>query len=70
MTACGHARHVGTCPHCQRTQLARWRAQLQEATERLDVSPSPIRHRSAGSGAERRADALNLGIRLGTGCSS
>jgi len=26
--ACGHSRHVGTCPECQRAQLARWRAQL------------------------------------------
>jgi len=25
---CGHKLHVGTCPHCQRAQLARWRAQL------------------------------------------
>jgi len=27
-TACGHSRHVGTCPECQRAQLARWREQL------------------------------------------
>ena len=38
MTACAHIRHVGTCPACQRAQLARWRVQLQEATERADVS--------------------------------
>lgn len=25
---CGHTRHVGTCPTCQRVQLARWREQL------------------------------------------
>jgi hypothetical protein len=25
--ACGHSRHVGTCPHCQQAQLARWAAQ-------------------------------------------
>jgi hypothetical protein len=25
--ACGHVRHVGTCPCCQRAQLARWHAQ-------------------------------------------
>jgi hypothetical protein len=25
---CGHDRHVGTCPACQRAQLARWRSQL------------------------------------------
>jgi hypothetical protein len=29
--ACGHRDHVGTCPQCQRAQLARWRAQLNEA---------------------------------------
>jgi hypothetical protein len=29
---CGHKRHVGTCPHCQRAQLARWRSQLIECT--------------------------------------
>jgi hypothetical protein len=28
---CGHARHVGTCPTCQRVQLARWRRQLAHA---------------------------------------
>jgi hypothetical protein len=28
---CGHARHVGTCAACQRTQLARWHAQLTQA---------------------------------------
>ncbi len=38
MTACGHIRHVGTCPECQRAQLARWRGQLVEATETLRVS--------------------------------
>ncbi|HZU39779.1 MAG TPA: hypothetical protein VE992_01935 [Solirubrobacteraceae bacterium] len=31
---CGHTRHVGTCPCCQRAQLARWRAQ-REAAEAL-----------------------------------
>jgi hypothetical protein len=25
---CGHERHVGWCPDCQRAQLARWRSQL------------------------------------------
>jgi len=29
---CGHARHVGTCPSCQRAQLARWNAQLVSVT--------------------------------------
>jgi hypothetical protein len=38
MTACGHTRHVGTCPDCQRAQLARWRGQLAEATEGVGVS--------------------------------
>jgi hypothetical protein len=28
---CGHTRHVGTCPTCQRVQLARWRRQLAHA---------------------------------------
>jgi hypothetical protein len=27
---CGHDRHVGTCPGCQRVQLARWQAQLAD----------------------------------------
>ena len=30
--ACGHLRHVGACPSCQRAQLARWDAQLAEAS--------------------------------------
>jgi hypothetical protein len=25
---CGHDRHVGPCPACQRAQLARWNSQL------------------------------------------
>jgi hypothetical protein len=29
--SCGHSGHVGTCPRCQQTQLARWEAQLSEA---------------------------------------
>ena len=28
---CGHQRHVGTCPVCQRMQLAKWQAQLAQA---------------------------------------
>ena len=28
--ACGHATHVGTCPACQRAQLAKWQAQLAQ----------------------------------------
>jgi hypothetical protein len=30
--SCGHIRHVGTCPSCQRAQLARWDAQLAGAS--------------------------------------
>jgi hypothetical protein len=30
-TQCGHERHVGTCPACQRAQLARWSSQLAAA---------------------------------------
>jgi hypothetical protein len=29
---CGHHRHVGTCPACQRAQLARWSSQLVAAS--------------------------------------
>jgi hypothetical protein len=29
---CGHARHVGTCPCCQRVQLAKWDTQLAQAS--------------------------------------
>jgi hypothetical protein len=28
---CGHVRHVGTCPDCQRAQLSRWSTQLAQA---------------------------------------
>jgi hypothetical protein len=30
--ACGHRTHVGTCAACQRRQMAKWAAQLQQAT--------------------------------------
>jgi hypothetical protein len=30
---CGHSHHIGTCTHCQRAQLARWRRQLIEVSE-------------------------------------
>jgi hypothetical protein len=30
--SCGHVSHVGACPSCQRAQLARWDAQLAEAS--------------------------------------
>lgn len=26
--SCGHDRHIGACPACQRAQLARWSSQL------------------------------------------
>jgi hypothetical protein len=29
---CGHTDHHGTCPGCQRAQLAKWAAQLAQAT--------------------------------------
>lgn len=38
MIPCGHTHHVGTCPECQRVQLARWRFQLQEASRPAHVS--------------------------------
>ena len=31
--SCNHTRHVGTCPSCQRAQLARWREQLARDDE-------------------------------------
>jgi len=54
MTRCGHTRRVGTCPECQRAQLARWRAQLLEASNGAQVSgpqarSSHIETRSARS---------------------
>lgn len=30
---CGHMHHIGTCAHCQRAQLARWRRQLIEVSD-------------------------------------
>ena len=36
---CGHARHVGTCPECQRAQLSRWSVQLAQA--------QPVRYSAA-----------------------
>jgi hypothetical protein len=29
---CDHRGHVGTCAACQRRQIAKWSAQLQQAT--------------------------------------
>jgi hypothetical protein len=31
---CNHPVHVGTCPQCQRAQLARWAEQLADATRK------------------------------------
>jgi hypothetical protein len=31
---CGHSVHLGSCPHCQRAQLARWGEQLAEASRK------------------------------------
>jgi hypothetical protein len=30
--SCGHPRHVGVCPSCQRAQLARWASQLADVS--------------------------------------
>lgn len=54
MTRCSHIRHVGTCPACQRAQLARWRVQLIEASNGAHLSgpqarSSHIETRSARS---------------------
>jgi hypothetical protein len=29
--SCGHPRHIGSCPACQRAQLERWSLQLANA---------------------------------------
>jgi hypothetical protein len=48
--SCGHTRHVGTCPACQRAQLARWRAQLLQARDIGITRPnSPPCIREVGS---------------------
>jgi hypothetical protein len=40
-SSCGHVRHIGCCPACQRVQLARWAEQLREAQEaRLGHGPA------------------------------
>jgi hypothetical protein len=31
-TPCGHRTHIGTCAACQRRQMAKWAAQLQQVT--------------------------------------
>jgi hypothetical protein len=35
---CGHTRHLGTCPTCQREQLERWREQLEHAHDAAPTS--------------------------------
>ncbi len=45
---CGHAHHVGTCPCCQRAQLARWHDQLEQAS-------SDVRDSLAGRGLREAA---------------
>jgi len=54
MRACGHTRHVGTCPECQRAQLARWRTQLIAASGAVR-STVPVASASDGDSAPRRA---------------
>ena len=55
---CGHARHVGTCPDCQRTQLARWRAQLINAQQ---VGSAALATRSAAGTYGQRFGARACG---------
>jgi hypothetical protein len=31
---CGHRVHLGSCPQCQRAQLARWAEQLADVTRK------------------------------------
>jgi hypothetical protein len=38
MKLCGHLRHVGTCPDCQRAQLARWQRQLAAVTPKSSLA--------------------------------
>jgi hypothetical protein len=33
-TPCGHRVHRGSCPQCQRAQLARWAEQLADAARK------------------------------------
>lgn len=49
---CLHSRHVGTCPVCQRAQLARCREQLREVAEEVGytwVRSTVDRQRSTGT---------------------
>jgi len=38
MKPCAYVRHVGTCPHCQRAQLARWQRQLTAVTPTFNLA--------------------------------
>ena len=38
MKPCGHIRHAGACPHCQRAQLARWQRQLAAVTPKPNLA--------------------------------
>ena len=42
-TTCGHTRHIGTCPTCQRVQLTRWRQQLTHANGAAPTSGEEAR---------------------------
>jgi len=45
---CAHSRHVGTCSHCQRAQLARWESQLSECAA-SQPPRAPVASRPSGS---------------------
>ncbi|MGZ6562993.1 MAG: hypothetical protein ACXVH1_26030 [Solirubrobacteraceae bacterium] len=40
---CAHARHNGSCPSCQRAQLARWRAQLAAVSPSRAIRAADVR---------------------------
>ena len=40
-TSCGHHRHCGTCPSCQRAKAARLHAQEEEAMRIHDQRRTP-----------------------------
>jgi hypothetical protein len=60
MSACGHTRHVGTCPECQRVQLARWRTQLIAASDAARPAANPASW--AVESASRRDLARGRGV--------
>lgn len=57
---CGHQKHIGTCAACQRRQIARAAAQLQQATARAresySLSPTARAGVRTANGALRPAD--------------